>query len=48
VWAAIASLIALELLAGLRAQASARELALEGCVGVAMGVGILALKFLAH
>jgi predicted anti-sigma-YlaC factor YlaD len=48
VWAAIASLIAFELLAGLRTQATRRELVLEVCVGAAMGVAILALKFLAH
>ena len=48
VWAAIASLIAFELLAGLRADATPRELALEGGIGVAMGLAILALKSLAH
>jgi hypothetical protein len=48
VWAAVASLIAFELLAGLRAESSPREFALEGGVGVAMGLAILALKSLAH
>jgi hypothetical protein len=48
VWTAIASLIAFELLAGLRAEATPREFALEGCIGVAMGLAILALKSLAH
>jgi hypothetical protein len=48
VWAAIASLIAFELLAGLRAGSTPREFALEGGVGVAMGLAILALKSLAH
>lgn len=48
VWTAVASLIAFELLAGIRARSTPRELALEGCVGVAMGVAILALKTLAH
>jgi hypothetical protein len=47
-WSAIASLVAFELIAGLRANASARELALEGCVGAAMGVAILALKIVLH
>lgn len=48
VWAAIASLIAFELLAGLRSQATSRELALEGVFGIAMGLAMLALKSLAH
>ncbi len=48
VWAAVASLIAFELLAGLRSEATPRELALEGSVGVTMGLAILALKSLAH
>jgi hypothetical protein len=48
VWAAIVSLIVFELLAGLRAGSSPRELALEGGVGVAMGLAILTLKLLSH
>ena len=48
VWAAIASLIAFELLAGMRARSTPRELALESAVGVAMGLAILALKALLH
>jgi len=48
VWAAVVSLIAFELLAGLRSRATPRELALEGGVGMAMGLAILALKSLAH
>jgi len=48
VWAAVATLIAFEMLAGLRAESTPRELALEGGVGVAMGMAILALKSLAH
>jgi hypothetical protein len=47
-WSAIASLVAFELIAGVRARASARELVLEGCVGAAMGVAILALKIVLH
>ena len=43
-WCAIASLIAFELLAGIRAHASPRELAFEVGVGATMGVAILALK----
>ncbi len=48
VWAAIVSLIAFELLAGWRSHATSRELVLEGCIGVLMGLAILALKSLAH
>jgi hypothetical protein len=48
VWAAIVSLITLELLAGLRSQATSREFVLEGAFGITMGLAILALKFLAH
>jgi hypothetical protein len=48
VWAAIASLIAFELLAGLRSQATPREIALESAFGITMGLGMLALKSLAH
>jgi len=47
-WSAIASLIAFELLAGIRSRASSRELALEVGVGAAMGVAILALKVVLH
>jgi hypothetical protein len=48
VWATIVSLIAFELLAGLRSHSTRRELAFECGVGVAMGIAILALKSLAH
>ena len=48
VWAAVATLIAFELLAGVRADSTPKELAFEGSVGIAMGVAILALKSLAH
>jgi hypothetical protein len=47
-WSTIVSLVAFELIAGIRAQASPRELALEGAVGAAMGVAILALKIVLH
>jgi hypothetical protein len=47
-WIAVASLILFELVAGLRVRASARELVLEGCVGAAMGVAIIALKIVLH
>jgi hypothetical protein len=47
-WSAVASLVAFELIAGVRSHASARELALEGCAGAAMGIAILALKIVLH
>ena len=47
-YSSIASLIALELLAGVRAGAGARELALEAAVGAAIGSAILALKVILH
>jgi hypothetical protein len=47
-WSTIVSLVAFELIAGVRAHASRRELALEGAVGAAMGVAILALKIVLH
>lgn len=48
VWTCVGSLIALELLAGIRAKSTPAELALEGCVGTAMGLGILALRAILH
>jgi len=47
-WSAIASLIAFELLAGIRSQATPGELALDVGVGVAMGLTILLLKIVLH
>jgi hypothetical protein len=47
-WGAVASLIAFELIAGIGAHATRRELALDVCVGAAMGLAILALKALLH
>jgi hypothetical protein len=48
VWACVGSLIALELLAGIRAKSTPGELVLEGCMGTAMGLGILALRAILH
>lgn len=48
VWAAIASLVVFELLAGLRARSTPREFVLEATIGATMGLAILALKLLAH
>jgi hypothetical protein len=47
-WSAIASVVCLELLAGLRSRSSPRELALEVSVGAAFGIAILALKIVLH
>ncbi len=47
-WSAVASLVALELTAGVRSGASPRELAFDACAGVAMGLGILAVKIVLH
>jgi hypothetical protein len=47
-WSALASLIAFELLAGVRAGASRRELALDATVGATLGVAILAIKIVLH
>lgn len=47
-WSAVASIVAFELIAGLRSRAAPGELALELAVGVAMGMGILVLKIILH
>ena len=47
-WCVVASLIALELIAGLRSRVSGWELVLDLGVGATLGVGILALKILLH
>jgi hypothetical protein len=47
-YSAIASLVAFELIAGLRAHANPRQLAFDGAVGAAMGVAIIALKIVLH
>jgi hypothetical protein len=47
-WTSVAWLVALELVAGVRARAGARELALEACAGAAMGLAILAVKVILH
>ncbi len=48
VWTAAVSLIAFELTAGVRSKATPGELAIEGGVGTAMGLAILALKVILH
>jgi hypothetical protein len=47
-WTCVASLLAFELLAGLRARAQPRELALELCIGGAMGLGVIVLRVILH
>jgi hypothetical protein len=47
-WICAGSLVVFELLAGMRARARPAELALELCVGVAMGVGVIALRLILH
>jgi hypothetical protein len=47
-WTCAGCLLAFELLAGLRTRARPAELLLEGCVGVAMGLGVLALRVILH
>jgi hypothetical protein len=48
IWTCVGSIVLFELLAGIRAKSTPRELALEGCVGTAMGLGILALRAILH
>jgi hypothetical protein len=47
-WSAAASLVALEVAAGIRSDATATELTLEASVGIVMGLAILALKVVLH
>ena len=47
-WICAGSLVAFELLAGLRARAGPAELALELCVGAAMGIGVVILRVILH
>lgn len=47
-WSAIATLVALELIAGIRAKEKPLELVLSCCVGAGIGAAVLALKTLLH
>jgi hypothetical protein len=47
-WSTAVSLVAFELIAGVRARSSAGELALDVGAGAAMGIAILALKIILH
>jgi hypothetical protein len=47
-WTVVASLVAFELLAGIRARATLRELMFEAGIGMMMGLAIIALKVVLH
>jgi len=47
-WSAVVSLVAFELVAGVRSRASAGELAFEVGVGITMALAILALRVVLH
>jgi hypothetical protein len=47
-WTSVASLVAIELIAGIRARSTPRELVLEVSVGATMGLAIVALKVILH
>jgi hypothetical protein len=47
-WSAIATLVVLELIAGIRAKETPLELSLSCCVGAGIGAAVLALKALLH
>lgn len=48
VWVAVASLVIFELMAGLRSKARPPELALQVSAGLALGIGVLALRAMLH
>lgn len=48
VWAAAASIAALEMVAALRSHATRGELAFEMAVGIGMGLAVIALKAIVH
>jgi membrane protein YqaA with SNARE-associated domain len=48
IWTSVASLIAFELLAGVRAKASTGELLLEASIGATMGLAIVVLRVILH
>ncbi|HMD51286.1 MAG TPA: hypothetical protein VKG62_01125 [Solirubrobacteraceae bacterium] len=47
-WSAIVCIVALEVIAGVRARSTPRELVLEATVGLAMGLAILAMRVVLH
>jgi hypothetical protein len=48
VWTSVACLVAFEVLAGIKAKATFRELTIEACVGAAMGLAVLGMRILLH
>jgi len=48
IWTGVASIVVLEMIAGLRSDASRGGLLLEACVGIGMGLGVIALKAIVH
>ncbi len=48
IWTTAVGLVAYEVAAGVRARSRPAELLLEGCVGAAMGVGVLTLRVILH
>jgi hypothetical protein len=48
VWTAALSLVAFELVAGVRSRSTPKELVLEGCIGATMGLAIIALRAILH
>jgi hypothetical protein len=47
-WSTVISLVAFELIAGVRSRATAGELVLEVGEGIVMGVAVLSLKIALH
>jgi len=47
-WSVVVTLLVFEVLAGMRARASTRELALDAAVGLTMGLAVLALRIVLH
>jgi hypothetical protein len=47
-WSAVASLVVLELVAGVRARSSPHELLLHAALGLTMGLALLSLKIILH
>jgi hypothetical protein len=47
-WSVAGGLALLELAAGVRSRGRPRELALQTCVGVALGLGVIALRVVLH
>ncbi len=48
IWSVIIALVLYEMIAAVRSKATPREFALDVCVGLTLGIGILALKIVLH